>query len=44
MVKFKPNHDRGEAIMEIVNLYIGGGIVIAAIQATVLFTGWITKR
>ena len=24
--------------MEIVNLYIGGGIVIAAIQATVIFT------
>ena len=44
MVKFKPNHDIGEAIMEIVNLYIGGGIVITAIQVTVLFTGWITKR
>ena len=30
--------------MEIVNLYIGGGIAIAAIQVTVLFAGWITKR
>lgn len=30
--------------MEIINVYIGGGIVIAAIQATVVFTSWITKR
>lgn len=30
--------------MEIVNLYISGGVVIAVIQATVIFTSWITKR
>ena len=29
--------------MEIINIYIGGGIVIAAIQATVVFTSWITN-
>lgn len=30
--------------MEIVNLYIGGGVVVAVIQVTVLFAGWINKR
>lgn len=30
--------------MEIVNLYIGGGVVVAVVQVTVLFTNWITKR
>ena len=30
--------------MEIVNLYIGGGVVVAVVQVTVLFTSWITKR
>ena len=30
--------------MEIASIYIGGGIVVAVIQVTVLFAGWITKR
>ena len=30
--------------MEIVNLYIGGGVVIATIQVIVLFTHWINSR
>lgn len=31
--------------MEIINLYISGGVVVAAIQVTVvLFNRWITKR
>lgn len=29
--------------MEIVNLYIGGGVVVAVIQATVIFTSWIAQ-
>lgn len=30
--------------MEIASIYIGGGVVIAVIQATVISTSWITKR
>ena len=30
--------------MEIIDVYIGGGIVVAVMQVTILFTGWITKR